>query len=92
METIYCKVQLMKTYLISQIVYLLSILPAPSLEFIKQVEQTLFKFLWNNKVERIKRNTLYQPLNKGGIKVPHLPSFNYALKLAWLKRLLDPKN
>lgn len=90
--TIYGKVQLIKTYLISQVIYLLSVLPAPNLEFVKQLEQILFKFLWNDKTERIKRTTLYRTLAKGGIAMPHLPSFNYALKLAWLRRLLDERN
>jgi hypothetical protein len=90
--TLYGRVQLIKTYLISQIVYLLAVLPAPSIDFIKQLESILFKFLWNNKTERIKRTTLYQSLAEGGITMPHLPSFNYALKLAWLRRLLDQEN
>jgi hypothetical protein len=90
--TLYGKVQLIKTYLISQIIYLLSVLPAPTLEFIKQLERILFQFLWNTKTERIKRTTLYRTLAEGGISMPHLPTFNYALKLAWLRRLHDPNN
>jgi len=90
--TIYGRVQLIKTYLVSQIIYLLSILPAPPLVFIKQLETLLFKFLWNDKTERIKRSTLHLAQPKGGIAMPHLPSFNYAIKLAWLKRYLDKDN
>ncbi len=87
--TFYGKVQLIKSHLISQIIYLMSVLPGPTQEFIKELEAILFKFLWNNKTERIKRSTLYLPQSAGGISMPHLPSFNYALKLAWIRRLLD---
>ncbi len=90
--TFHGKVQLIKTYLISQIVYLMSVLPTPPHEFIHELESILFQFLWNNKTERIKRETLHLPLTEGGISMPHLPSFNYALKLAWLRRLLDGEN
>ena len=90
--TLYGRVQLTKTYLISQVIYLLSVLPTPDMEFLKKFETLLFKFIWNNKTERIKRSTLYRNNLDGGIKMPHLPSFNYALKLAWLRRLLDVNN
>jgi hypothetical protein len=78
-----------KSHLISQIIYLMSVLPGPTQEFIKGLEVILFNFLWNNKTERIKRITLYLLQSAGGISMPHLPSFNYALKLAWIRRLLD---
>ena len=67
----------------------MSVLPGPTQEFIKGLEVILFNFLWNNKTERIKRITLYLLQSAGGISMPHLPSFNYALKLAWIRRLLD---
>ena len=90
--TIYGKTIIIKTFLISQIVYLMSVLPSPSRDFITRLERILFQFLWNNKVERIRRTTLFLPLNEGGIKMPHLPSFNYSIKLSWLKRLLQTEN
>lgn len=86
--TIYGKTTIIKTFLISQIVYLLSVLPAPSQDFLARLERILYKFLWNNKVERIRRSTRVLPENEGGIKMPHMPAFNYAIKLSWLKRLL----
>lgn len=90
--TLYGKTQIIKTYLISQIIYLMSVLPAPSLDFITKLDRILFKFLWKNKTERIKRNTLWRTIEEGGVGMPHIPSFNYALKLSWLKRLLQPEN
>ena len=90
--TFYGKVQLIKSQLVSQIIYLMSVMVGPTLEYIKELEAILFKFLWNDKTERIKRRTLYLPLLEGGISMPHLPSFNYALKLAWIRRLLEHGN
>ncbi len=67
----------------------MSIMPSPSNSFFKDVETLLFKFLWNNKHDRIKRVVLYPLIEDGGINMPHLQSYNYALKLAWLHRLLN---
>ena len=90
--TVYGKVTIIKTFLISQIIYLMSVLPAPPGEFIVRLERTLYKFLWNDKTERIRRNTLILPSHEGGIKMPHIVSFNYAIKLSWLKRVLQAEN
>ncbi len=90
--TIYGKTIIIKSFLLSQIVYLMSVLPSPSYDYVVRLERILFSFLWNNKVERIRRTTLILPLDEGGIKMPHLPSFNYAIKLSWLKRLLQADN
>ena len=90
--TIYGRLALIKSLLFSQIVYLMSVLPAPSDDYINRIERILFQFLWNSKTERISRQTLLRPYNEGGLKMPHLRSFNSATKLAWLKRLIQVKN
>ena len=57
-------------------------------EVIPDVQRRLFKFLWNNKQDKIKRTSLYQDFEKGGLRMPDIQTVNKALKFAWIPRLL----
>jgi hypothetical protein len=37
----------------------------------------LFNFLWNNKVDKVKRNTVIGNYEDGGLKMPHVLSFDH---------------
>ena len=57
---------------------------------IKETQKIFFDFLWNNKGDKIKRGIIYKDTNDGGLGMPHLLSFSHALKMCWVKKLLDP--
>ena len=61
-------------------------------EVIPDVQRRLFKFLWNNKQDKIKRTRLYQDFEKGGLRMPDIETINKALQLAWIPRLLRTRN
>ena len=61
-------------------------------EVIPDVQRRLFKFVWNNKQDKIKRTSLYQDFEKGGLRMPDIETINKALKLAWIPRLLRTGN
>ena len=82
------KILLIKTIGISQLVYLLTNLPSPDKTFMKAVENVLFDFFWKGGQDRIKRDTLYGPLEEGGLDFPKITCYNFGLKLQWLKRLI----
>ena len=64
--TLFGKVMIIKSLGLSQLVYSASTLNVP--EEIKSVLKTkLFSYLWNNKKDKIKREGLYQDINKGGL-------------------------
>ena len=90
--TFYGKITIIKTLIIPKLIYLFSILPNPPDSFFSEMQKRLFKFVWNNKGDRIKRSILYNDYSNGGLNMPHLSSFNNALKVAWVKRFLDDKN
>ena len=48
-------------------------------EKIKQINNILFKFIWNKK-DRIKRQTLIGPINKGGLNMVDSENFFMSLK------------
>ena len=52
----------------------------------------MYVCIWDNKPEKIKRNTLIQNYEAGGIKMMDIRKFIQSLKITWIKRLLDPNN
>ena len=46
----------------------MSSLPSPGKEYWNEVNRVLFKFLANNKQEKLKRNTLIGQYDEGGFK------------------------
>ena len=47
----------------------------------------LFKFIWNEGPDKIKRGKLIQSYHAGGLKMVEIMSFIKGLKISWLKRL-----
>ena len=55
------------------------------------MEQLFFEYIWDNKPDKIKRNTLCMDPNGGGgeVKMFNIKTQISALKLTWLKRLIQ---
>jgi len=81
------KINIIKCLGVSQIIYLLTMLPSPDPSLLKKLEQILFEFIWNGKNDRIKRSTLINDLDLGGINMININCLNKALKISWVKRL-----
>ena len=87
--TLFGKVLIMKSLGLSQIVYAASNVNVPK-EVIYTIKTKLFSFLWNNKKDKIKRESIYQEYDKGGIRMTDVEIMIKALRLAWIPRLLNP--
>ena len=85
------KICVIKSLLLAKLVHLFMALPNPSTQVIKQIETMLFRFVWNDKNDRIKRSKLVQGYANEGLKMVDITSFIHSMKLAWLKRLLVSK-
>ena len=57
----------------------------------KDIEIKCFKFIWNGKPDKVKRNTLIGDFEKGGLKMIDIESYFIALKASWVSRLTDSK-
>ena len=86
--TLIGKICIIKTLAISKLVYNTSVLSTPP-DFPKQVNESCFKFIWNFKPDKIKRNTIIGPLDKGELNMIDFKMIDKALKAAWVKRLYD---
>ena len=82
------KITVIKSILLSKLTHLLSVLPKPSIQWLKKLEQLLFKFIWNKKPDKISRKTLQLDLEHGGFRMTNLEIFIKSLKLTWLRRML----
>ena len=88
--TIMGKVTVIKTLALPILVHCLSVLPDPKIKLFDEIQKHIFKFIWNNKNDKIKRNIMMNNKDNGGLKVPHIHSFAKSLKLTWIKKSLNP--
>ena len=70
------------------LIYSFSILPNAPEFFFSNLQRMFFEFLWNNKGDKLTRSILYNDYLEGGLKMPHVYSFNNAIKVAWVKKIL----
>ena len=73
--------------MLSQLMYILSVLPFPPKSYFKEIEQIIFKFLWRDITDKIKRETTLCPKNLGGLDMMDMVTQAKALKISWVKRL-----
>lgn len=86
------KITIIKSLGLSQLIFLLSVLPDPPSNFIKELDDVVYKFIWSGKPDKIKRNTIINDYNEGGLCMCHIPSMIKGLKIAWVKRLINNEN
>ena len=86
--TVFGKITVLKTIIFAKLIHLLTSLPNPPEKRLDELNNSFYKFIWNYKVERIKRKVLIKNIEDGGVKMPNIKHFNKALKITWIKRLL----
>ena len=86
------KVCVIKTFLISQLVYIMQALVVPD-SVLTQVNRLLFRFLWRRKdcnrkaFEKVKRNVVCSDLENGGLGMIDVKQMQTAFLLQWAGRL-----
>ena len=88
--TLFGKALIIKSLGLSQIVYAASNLNTPT-EVQFTIKSKLFSFLWNKKKDKIKRESIYQDYDRGGIRMTDIDLMIKGLRLAWISRLLNPE-
>ena len=82
---------IVKSLGISQIVHSAAVLDIHKDNIVK-VQFLIFKFIWKDKQDKIKREVLYQDYERGGLRVTHVETLCKALRLAWIQRFLKGKS
>ena len=81
------KVQIIKTYGSSQLIYITNMISTP-LDVVKQANTIFYTFLWNGP-NKIKQNTMIADYHQGGLKMPHFESIIKTQKIIWAKRYIS---
>ena len=87
------KILIIKTFGLSIFMYLIQSIGMPE-GVMRQVNTLLFKFIWKKKYtnsrafEKVKRNTMFNGPEKGGVKMCNLFNTQYAFYLHWVEKLL----
>ena len=79
------KIAVLKSLIVSQLKYILSPLPTNQCA-IDEVNTLSFKFLWDGKGDKIKRDIMISEYEDGGLKMIDVRLFTQALKLSWVKK------
>ena len=87
--TLIGRITVIKSLALSKFVHLFISLPAPPNELIKELEKMFYKFLWNSGPDRIKRRIIIKNIEYAGLRMVELRSFIKALKVSWLRRILQ---
>ena len=87
--TPYGRVYITKSEGLSQLNYLISVLPAPSPNTQKEIDKIIWKFVWGNKKDKIKRSVLRNEYKLGGLKAPDIETIAKSAKIAWVRRFVD---
>jgi hypothetical protein len=83
------KITILKSLAFSKVLYQCGIMAVPD-NFIDQLNDIAYNFIWNGKPNKIKRLTLIADYEDGGLRMLDIKSFLQAQKAMWVKRLLSP--
>ena len=86
----YGKVQIIKTFIISQFLYTGSAISFPE-KIIKDIENLIFDFMWSGKKPKLKRDVLKSSLVNGGMNVPDIHTMIECSLVKWIKWLVLKK-
>ena len=90
--TAFGKIMIIKTFVLSKFNHLFMTIPSPDNYFIKQLNSRLFAFLWDNKLDKIKREYVTQDYTNSGLRMVNIECFIESLKLTWMHRLFKSES
>ena len=82
------KIVIIKSLFISKINHILATLPIPNKKFLTELQTILYKFLWDNKPDKVKRKIINEPIKNGGLNMPDLNKLMLSIKTSWFRRLI----
>ena len=88
--TLFGKVYVIKTFMLSKVIYQCSVLKIPE-NFVKEVQDLIYEYLWNGKRDRVQRSNVIQGIGNGGLNMVHFETFTQAIKASWITKILSIK-
>ena len=90
--TPYGKIIVIKSLAMAKINHLILALPNPPEATIKEMNSIFFKFIWGGGTDRIKRSIVIKEYKQGGLKMINIEHFVQALKVTWIRRLIQKES
>ena len=81
------KITVIKTLVLPIFNHLFTCIPAPK-PILDNINKALFKFLWDGKPDKIKRETVYKQNKLGGLNMVNIHTFVKAIQLNWIKKII----
>ena len=85
--TLFGKICIIKSLALSKIIYVATCLCVPE-KVIKEIDHKIFKFLWGKR-DRIKRKSVINNLESGGLNMMNVRAQFSALKATWACRIAN---
>ena len=85
--SLFGKVTVINSLIVSQFTNLFQVLPNPSKSFFDLYEKKIFYFIWNGGPERVSRKTIYNSIDNGGLNLINLYAFALTIKASWMPKL-----
>ena len=85
------KITVIKSLLLPKITHLLIALPNPDTETLNCISGIFYDFLWNGRA-KIKQSVIVKQYFEGGLSMINLTAFTQALKITWLRRILQKES
>ena len=86
------KITVVKNNALPKLIYALSSLPNQPIETVKIIEKRVYEFIRDGKPEKIKRDILTMRYENGGLKMIDIDNFIKALKVCWIKLIIETDN
>ena len=85
------KITVIKSLLLPKITHLLISLPNPDTEVLNIISSIFYDFLWTGRA-KIKQSVIVKQYFEGGLNMINLNAFSQALKITWLRRILQKES
>ena len=86
------RVAVLKSLILSKLIHLWILLPDPPDKTITEMQKACFKFVWENKPDKISRKSAVKSVKEGGINIPDIKTYITALKLTWIRKYNSTKH
>ena len=86
------RVAVLRSLLLSKLIHLWILLPDPPDTLVNNLQKMCFRFVWQDKQDKISRKMVVKSVKNGGLNVPDIKQMIKALKLTWIRRFHDSKH
>ena len=87
--SLFGRIYITRSLCVSKLIHILAVLPNIPEGYIKTINTTLFKYIWKNGNEKLRRKVLTGPWDLGGAGMIDIKSLITTLHLKWIGRLWD---